>query len=541
MTYSISTKSGSASFSVTDGAINTDLDISLVGKGYVGYGTALNTNFVRLLENFADTTGNEPTKSIVGQLFYNISNNRLLVFDGADYIPVSPKETAFTDLYIGNIYYDATSITGQLTNTNINVIANGTGTVNINRLAIQNTATGRILFTAANGMVSTNSLQYNPTSDTLTTTSVSATNLAGTITTAAQAQITSLGTLTGLSVSGTSALTGNVTAGNVRTSGTGGQFIGYHTGAIGANVANTGAFTSITATTTAGITGNLSAGNVRTSGTGGQIIGYLTGAIGANVANTGAFTTVTATDSSGAVSATQILNVVNGVYSAGFVPRAGSGTSNGLTAVNDSLLVFSNGTMGTGNLTIAPWAGAESGIRIQSVANVSTVTLAGNVTTIGNITPSANITYNLGTTTASWANVYAVNFSGTSTTAKYADLAEKYISDAVYTPGTVVEFGGINEITIATSNTKRVAGIVSTNPAYLMNSDADGELALAVALQGRVPCKVYGPIEKGDMLVSAGNGYAEVNNDPLVGTVVGKSLEKFDKPEGVIEVVVGRC
>ena len=82
--------------------------------------------------------------------------------------------------------------------------------------------------------------------------------------------------------------------------------------------------------------------------------------------------------------------------------------------------------------------------------------------------------------------------------------------------------------------------MVSTNPAYLMNSEAAGEFILPIALQGRVPCKVYGPVAKGDILVSAGNGFAEVDNNPTVGTIIGKSLMQFDQTEGIIEVVVGR-
>ena len=85
---------------------------------------------------------------------------------------------------------------------------------------------------------------------------------------------------------------------------------------------------------------------------------------------------------------------------------------------------------------------------------------------------------------------------------------------------------------------KKVAGVVSTNPAYLMNSDAEG--AVAIALQGRVPCKVKGKVAKGDMMVSAGDGMAMAHPDPKMGEVIGKALEDHDGDQGVIEVVVGR-
>ena len=132
----------------------------------------------------------------------------------------------------------------------------------------------------------------------------------------------------------------------------------------------------------------------------------------------------------------------------------------------------------------------------------------------------------------------AGTFSGTATSAQYADLAEIYKADGEIAPGTVVCFGGDAEVTTCMEDgDKKVAGVVSTNPAYLMNSDADG---VAVALTGRVPAKVTGKIAKGDMLVAAGNGCARAEADPKMGQVIGKALEDFDGAEGVIEVVVGR-
>ena len=129
-------------------------------------------------------------------------------------------------------------------------------------------------------------------------------------------------------------------------------------------------------------------------------------------------------------------------------------------------------------------------------------------------------------------------FSGTATSAQYADLAEMYSADADIEPGTVVCFGGDKEVTTCMADAdKKVAGVVSTNPAYLMNSDADG---VAVALQGRVPCKVTGAVAKGDMLVAAGNGMARAEENPAMGSVIGKALEDHAEGEGVIEVVVGR-
>jgi hypothetical protein len=161
------------------------------------------------------------------------------------------------------------------------------------------------------------------------------------------------------------------------------------------------------------------------------------------------------------------------------------------------------------------------------------------LTVAGSILPSANNAVTLGTTSSYWSTVYGVTFVGTSVTAQYADLAERYRSDAVYEPGTVVDFGGDVEITLSKINgSQYVAGVISTNPAYLMN-DTDPDM-LPVALVGRVPCKVTGPIQKGAMLVSNGDGTARMERYPSVGSVLGKSLESFGDGTGVIEVVVGR-
>ena len=131
-------------------------------------------------------------------------------------------------------------------------------------------------------------------------------------------------------------------------------------------------------------------------------------------------------------------------------------------------------------------------------------------------------------------------FQGTATSAQYADLAERYTSDAIYEPGTVVSFGGDAEVTMTSdSMDSRIAGVVSTNPGFLMNDGLEGT-NVAVALTGRVPVKVTGTIRKGDMLVSAGEGYAKAEANPRLGSVIGKALEDFNGTSGIIEVVVGR-
>jgi len=128
---------------------------------------------------------------------------------------------------------------------------------------------------------------------------------------------------------------------------------------------------------------------------------------------------------------------------------------------------------------------------------------------------------------------------GSTLRATYADLAEYYEGDADYDCGTVLMFGGEKEVTLAESETRKVAGVVTTNPAYVMNVKCPG-IAVAIALQGRTPVKVRGPVSKGDMLVADNDGYAKVADDPKMGTVIGKSLVDFSGSEGVIEIAVGR-
>jgi hypothetical protein len=152
------------------------------------------------------------------------------------------------------------------------------------------------------------------------------------------------------------------------------------------------------------------------------------------------------------------------------------------------------------------------------------------------LVPNANLTLNLGSTTSWWNTLY-----GVSTQAKYADLAENYQADRHYNPGTVLMFGGDQEVTLATAATPAVAGIVSTNPAHLMNGALSGTNVVPLALMGRVPCMVVGPIAKGDLMVSAGFGYAKADNQAMIGTVIGKALADFPlNAKGMIEVVVGR-
>jgi hypothetical protein len=162
------------------------------------------------------------------------------------------------------------------------------------------------------------------------------------------------------------------------------------------------------------------------------------------------------------------------------------------------------------------------------------------VTASGIENSQGNVTGNIGNSTSYFNTVFAK-----ATSAQYADLAEMYVADVDYTPGTVVEFGGTEEITASKiSHSTTVAGIVSTNPSYLMNATQIGNHVIPVALTGRVPCQVIGTIKKGDRLVSstlAGVATSLDMNQYQPGCILGKSLEDYNSNSvGVIEVAVGR-
>jgi len=226
--------------------------------------------------------------------------------------------------------------------------------------------------------------------------------------------------------------------------------------------------------------------------------------------------------------------------------------SGNITAGNISATLFTGNVSGnvTGNVsgsaTTAGIVTTNAQPNITSIGTLTSLSVSGNAN-VGNLNTAnagiiggSNVTFTTGSNTN--PGTFTGNFSlsaGSRLNATYADLAEYYEADAVYEPGTVLAFGGDKEVTLAQDGTNKVAGVVSTDPAYVMNMKCQGEHIVALALQGRVPTKVRGTISKGDMLVSGGDGYARPANNPGMGTVIGKSLANFTG-EGIIEVAVGR-
>ena len=229
----------------------------------------------------------------------------------------------------------------------------------------------------------------------------------------------------------------------------------------------------------------------------------------------------------GNISSTGIINTTGNIICS--VLDAGSIECTGIVYANSTAQSTSTST---GALKVL------GGVGIVGNLNVGDGTLAGGTHKFqGNIVPFSSNTYTLGTNTAWWTITYSKAVQ-----AQYADLAEVYTSDQQYPGGTVVVFGGQAEVTQShDSHDTRIAGVVSTEPAYLMNSKETG---VPVALQGRVPCRVLGPVSKGDCVVSSHIAGVAQALDPLQyqpGCIIGKALQAIDSTDiSIIEVVVGR-
>ena len=374
---------------------------------------------------------------------------------------------------------------------------------------------------------------------------------------------------TGVYVTGVVSANGNVTGGNVLTGG-----IMSSTGNVtGANIVTVGAVTA-----TGNITGSFLFGNgyylTGVSGGGGGGIKWTTSntapvapapgdfwyngntSIKYQYTNDGtanywvdqsfptSFSTLAVTGNAtigGGLTVTGIVSSSSNVVGANIV-TVGAVTATGNVTGN---YVLGNGALLTGVITSV--ANINSG-----TSNVTVLSSGGNIlvgvgganivrfTSGGIENAQANSTSNIGNATSYFNTVFAK-----ATSAQYADLAEMYVADADYAPGTVVEFGGTEEITASSSShSVRVAGVISTHPSYLMNATQSGENVLPVALTGRVPCRVVGQISKGDRLVAGTmSGVAEVMDMEQYqpGCIIGKALESYNSDvEGQIEIAVGR-
>ena len=218
-----------------------------------------------------------------------------------------------------------------------------------------------------------------------------------------------------------------------------------------------------------------------------------------------------------------------------------SGTGEKRKAANEiGLSVFNNDSGFTTN--VGDITGVTAGTGMTGGGTSGAVSLAVDLTDTAIFTS---------TNTASRAVVrdgsgnFAANIiTGTATAARYADLAENYLADKPYEPGTVVVIGGSAEVTEVTKqNSPAIAGVVSTEPAHLMNSALEGDNVVAVALKGRVPVKVVGAVRKGDVLIASNTpGHAQAapfNGYHAGASAIGVAIsENLSSGTGVVEALI---
>lgn len=201
-------------------------------------------------------------------------------------------------------------------------------------------------------------------------------------------------------------------------------------------------------------------------------------------------------------------------------------------------------SLGLTGITTATSGTADIGTSVNKFRDVYARYFVGDKVSLassGITTSDVNAT--VGTSGSKFASMYATNFFGQATTAQYADLAERFAADAAYPPGTVVTIGGSAEITREDRTlSEDVLGVISSAPAYLMNSDAgENDTHPPVALNGRVPIRVVGPVAKGAALVAAGNGCARAAapGERTPYNVIGRALDtKNTEGEELIEAIV---
>ena len=491
MAYTINKTSGAVLTTIADGTIDTTSDLTLIGKNYAGYGELQNENYVKLLENFANTT--QPGSPIAGQLWYDTTNSHLKIYISSAIgfkrlSALTSSTSAPSNNTTGDLWWDSDD--KQLH------AWDGSAFILVGPPATAGSGTsGAIVETIADTPGGSDHVVIkNYVSNTV----VSIVSKDATFTPAV-------------------------------------SITGFSTIKPGVNLASTGSIAGIAFTGTASNADQLdslestqflrSDANDTTSGTLGVLndTGLVVGADSdAKVSVSGSDVTIQNQTSDG-----DIYIKVND----------GGVTTTALTidGATSTLLVASDPTTGLG---VATKSYADN-----LILTGNALARDGSNTINGNILPDGNGTRNLGASLSKFSTIYANTFSGTSTQAQYADVAERFHADDVYAPGTVVALGGANEITKVTEDASEdVFGVVSEQPAHLMNAGAGtDETHPGIALQGRVPVQVQGKVNKGDRLISAGNGLARAGTRSEITSfnVIGRALtSKTDDGVGVVEAIV---
>lgn len=494
MAYNINKTNGVKLTTVDDGAVNaTACDIILVGKNYAGYGQFVNDNSIKLLENFANSK--QPARPITGQIWYDTSNKKLKFYNGSEFkglpsLGVGPNSSDLS-LTKGDLWYDESR--GQL------FYWNGTVEELIGPQTVEQNATN-IVFTKLTDTLGTdhNVLlhQIQPSTESLDVVTVAITSFdefeIGTPVVSGFGKV-----VQGMTFVNSDPTTGESVSGNPVIWGSAAD--AFRLGGRNANeyvvYTNPAFATQITTSNSSGL--NIQSGNLRFF-------------IQDSLVDSAQFTSRLTSMGFG-VSSTEggtLYNIINLDATSGLriLPTTAIGQDTDIGSSTDPF-----GTIYANNVTV-------------SSITKSGTSGSGNIGQVGN----------------RFGTVYATTLSASTNSATYADLAENYLADKEYEPGTVLQIGGSAEVTACdTYECETVVGVVSTNPAYLMNSELFG--GVAIALKGRIPCKVKGPVRKGDILVSSDTaGYAETRRTSTVNplAVVGRSLENFDGDLGIIEIVV---
>lgn len=556
MAYSVDTYSGSRTITVEDGTIDNSLDIRLIGKNYAGYGEVQNENFVHILENFAGVTA--PPKPLNGQIWYDSSVRKLKYYDAntqqwktAGGAQVS--STAPSGLSLGDLWWDEGNEQLYAWNGSTFILIGpqgvpGLGTTEMisDSVKAEGGATYGIIKAFVNGVVefviSSNAFVLDDTINPISGFGIikEGITLASTDNTEGITDVISGKVFWG-TASSAKGLVGE--DGQLLSwedfylkSGTGLVFeevvrfsdFGYTVG-DGSDLEvkiDTDGVTPIIKTVTANVLKFQTQGNTPLRLVGAHILPGVN-----NVTDLGS-------------SAEAFKNV----YAANFY-----GSAANLTALNAAQL--SSGTVPTGRLSgsydisISGTAATATSATNATNANNLLVGTGFRVATenvaSGNIVARTSEEEIIGGITISPGSVKGNYFVGIATSALFADLAEKYLADQEYTVGTVVVVGGEAEVT-ACSAGDRAFGAVSENPAYMMNAGLVG--GTYIALKGRVPVRVVGPVKKGDKLVASANGCAAeassvLRNMPIrAGTfpdTFAIALETSDNPaEKLVECII---
>lgn len=487
MAYTINKTNGAVLTTIADGTIDNTSDLTLVGKNYSGYGEILNENFVKLLENFASSS--QPATPLAGQLWWDLSNNLLKVYTGAGFKIISGSTASATQpagSTLGDLWFD---------------------TVNY-QLRVYNGTTWTLIgpsFTAGTGIsgaVVTTVLDNTGSSHVIVQFFVNE---------AIVAILSKDSTFTPqTAISGFSTISPGI---QLSSSVIGSVFTGTATNSDRLDGLDSIQF--LRSDVNASTTGTLSVVNDS-----GITVGSDSD-LRLNISGSDAYINNNTADGDIFI---RVNRSVGGVVTALTVDGATGTVSTTTPSANDNT---------TKLCTTAYVDNSTTGfIKIDGTKRLT-----------GSLLPNANTSINLGSASLRYADVYAVNLNGTAVSALYSDLAERFEADASYEPGTVVELGGEKEITAVSEDlSENVFGVISTRAAFLMNKGAGSDdTHPPIAMTGRVPVKVIGKVNKGDRLVSAGQGMARAarKGEATSFNVIGRSLEtKTDTEIGSVLAVV---